>query len=178
MSRKSLPNIEPLPNMPQTANVVSSGSHTSIASSICSLAASTFNTQALTTTATSCSNVITSPAMSAPKMVEVVVVNSVDTDNSVAEKDNINTSAKPEYKLTEIVSQEKGQLFKLPGEESMELEPPRVDVFTVRRRSRQFFTLNEEDEFDGENEKLAEGCKYINNFFTLCEFYSQQSRTI
>lgn len=58
------------------------------------------------------------------------------------------TMARNEYKLTEIVSLEKDILFKTESDPDVELEPARENVFSVRRRSRQFFTVMEEDEND------------------------------
>lgn len=93
-------------------------------------------------------------------MVEVIVVNATNTSDNVptVQKDNVtvvNSVGKPEYKLTEIVDKEKCQLFQCNT--GLELEPPRNDVYTVRRRSRQFFTLREEEEEIDAEKAVASG---------------------
>lgn len=156
MARKSLPNIEPLPAMPQTANVLQAGTQTSVASTVSS---SSVPTQSTTVTATVASVPITSVASTTPKMVEVVVVNTDSSDSRKPQPDPkplINAVEKQDFKLSEIISQERKQLFQ--QDSGLELEPPRIDVYTVRRRSRQFFTLREEEE--NENAKPVDNCKY------------------
>ena len=160
MARKSIPNIEPLPNVPPMANL--GQTQTSVSSSICSLAANTLHTHTSMATSTVCSTSITASHLaSTSRMVEVVVVDSPNNTSGTQQADGTteNLTTKPEYKLTEIVSQEKGQLFQSQSENGLELEPPRTDVYTVRRRSRQFFTLREEEENATDNQ-LIDNCKW------------------
>ncbi|KAL4231299.1 hypothetical protein ACF0H5_008879 [Mactra antiquata] len=61
----------------------------------------------------------------------------------------VTTPTTQQYNLSELVHQNKSVWFK-HEDPNFELEPPRVDIMSVRRRSRQFFTLVEEDEVDSD----------------------------
>lgn len=103
-----------------------------------------------------------------------IVVVSTETEFTPKNQDSItNTTTSTtsyNYKLSEIVHQEKDTLFKQDQGSAFELEPPRAEVLSVRRRSRQFFTLVEEDEIDSDKHVVlatTDTGKFLGNIVEL-----------
>lgn len=92
----------------------------------------------------------------------VVVPNSTFSTTAQIGTTTTTTQASSQYRLSEIISREKDNLFKKDTDQDVELEPMREETLTVRRRSRQFFTVMEVDEDDSEeSHSLAESGEYI-----------------
>ncbi|XP_045188848.1 uncharacterized protein LOC123546546 isoform X2 [Mercenaria mercenaria] len=135
---KGLPTSESLP-MPPQQNLISAPS-TSV---------STTNTIVInkeTVLTSVCESLLSNSVSEAstshlPKTIDLVVVPSAAPGSTTV-------TSTCQYKLSEIISREKEVLFQRDNGPDDELEPARQGVYSVRRRSRQFFTVTEEDEND------------------------------
>ena len=96
--------------------------------------------------------------------IDLVVITSVagtTQGGQVTTTTTTTTTPSCQYRLSEIVSREKDLLFQKNGSTEVELEPARESVYSVRRRSRQFFTVTEEEEneSDGDNHTSSGICQ-------------------
>jgi hypothetical protein len=88
------------------------------------------------------------------KTIDLVVV-STGACTQAGQFSTTTTSSPTTYKLCEIVSREKDVLFQNSNSSEVELEPARENVYSVRRRSRQFFTVTEEEENESDSDNHA-----------------------
>lgn len=93
------------------------------------------------------------PENSTPISLVIAAPNNNEPISIAQIKSDTTTTMSSNYHLTELVEQEKNILFqpKLHHDDDLELEPPRADLMAVRRRSRQFFTLLEEENSEDES---------------------------
>lgn len=85
--------------------------------------------------------------------IDIVVVPNLpfSTTAQIVTSTTTTTQASSQYRLSEIILREKDNLFKKDADQDVELEPMREETLTVRRRSRQFFTVMEEDENESDD---------------------------
>lgn len=109
------------------------------------------------------------PENSTPISLVIAAPNNNEPISIAQIKSDTTTTMSSNYHLTELVEQEKNILFqpKLHHDDDLELEPPRADLMAVRRRSRQFFALLEEENSEDESIIPSFGEKRDNNEQTV-----------
>ncbi|XP_060585476.1 uncharacterized protein LOC132741345 isoform X2 [Ruditapes philippinarum] len=146
-----LPTSESLP-VTSSAQMVSAQPNTSTGSTSGSIVIS--KESVLTSMCDTLLNHPSSTHTDISKTIDLVVV-STGACTQAGQFSTTTTSSPTTYKLCEIVSREKDVLFQNSNSSEVELEPARENVYSVRRRSRQFFTVTEEEENESDSDNHA-----------------------